>query len=297
MAFGGLERPASIGPEKSVRSRPSKAGARISVATERHGLYALLVPAGVPVMRRLSTTTVALFLTSQAAYAADISVVMDETADHPALILIKGKIGDNQGKDARALEARQFEALAGIQKKAAIVFLDSAGGRTMTAIQIGLLIQKRGFSTAVTDDAQCASACALIWIAGKERFMGTKVASVGFHAAWMPYDKFEAASGANAIIGAYLYQIGITDFATITQLASAPPQAMRWLSFYGDALTNKLTAKELLLSEARWEWVRLALGSKSQKSRIDTPGERLEALPPVLLSPPTPIIANKSGQP
>jgi len=87
-------------------------------------------------MKRLLLIVAALFLARQA-QAADLSVVDYESDDHPAHILIKGPIGDKPNK----LEVNQFEALAGIQKKPAIVFLDSLGGRAMIAIQIGLLIQ------------------------------------------------------------------------------------------------------------------------------------------------------------
>lgn len=215
-------------------------------------------------MRCFLTITVALCLTHQATHAADISVVAEATSDHPALILIKGKI-ENEKREVRALEVRQFEALAGFQEKPAIVLLDSPGGAVMNAIQIGLLIQKHGFSTAVADYAQCSSACALIWIAGKERFISTKLARVGFHAARMNEITSDAASGANAVVGAYLYQIGITDFQIIMQLTSAPPQIMRWLSFYGDPLTQKLGAKEFSLSEPRWTWARAALDGKSRE--------------------------------
>jgi hypothetical protein len=37
---------------------------------------------------------------------------------------------------------------------------------------------------------------------------------------------------------------------------------MRWLSFYGDALTYKLGTKELSMTEPRWAWAREALSGK-----------------------------------
>ena len=67
--------------------------------------------------------------------------------------------------------------------------------------------------------------------------MGTRAARVGFHAPRVNETSFDVSPGASANVGAYLYQIGITDFTTILSLTSAVPQSTRWLSFYGDALT------------------------------------------------------------
>jgi hypothetical protein len=208
-------------------------------------------------MKRLLMTVAALFL-AQAAQAADISIVVDETADHPAIIMIKGQIGDMQ-------EAHLFSALAGYQRKA-VVFLDSPGGRSTTSVQIGLAIRNHGLSTAVVDGAQCSSGCALVWLGGVERYMGTK-ANIGFHAARVSLDKAEVASGANAVTGAYLYQIGITSFDTIMQLTSPPPETMRWIKFYGDTLTYKLGAKELIMSSPQWTWAREALAAPKLATR------------------------------
>jgi hypothetical protein len=63
---------------------------------------------------------------------------------------------------------------------AAVVFLESTGGSTNTALGIGRIIRRNGFETVVLDNSKCASACALIWIAGSPRRMGTN-AKIGFH--------------------------------------------------------------------------------------------------------------------
>jgi len=99
------------------------------------------------------------------------------------------------------LEVRLFEALAGFQKKPAVVFLDSPGGECDDQHPDRLLIQKHRFSisTAVADYALCASGCSLTWLAGKDRFTGTG-ARVGFHAARLNDTSSEIASGANAVV-------------------------------------------------------------------------------------------------
>src|SRR5262245_7044369 len=113
-------------------------------------------------MKRL--LLIAALLSAHRTQAADISLLSEPGSDRPQIIRITGQIVD--WDDASS------GALAGYQRKPAIVFLDSRGGSAMIAVQIGLLIQKYGFSTAVADGAICSSGCALIWVAGKERFMG-----------------------------------------------------------------------------------------------------------------------------
>src|SRR5690242_12124571 len=60
------------------------------------------------------------------ASAATMEVIADETPEHPAIILIKGKFTiENKNKDA---DLGLFVTIAGKQKKPAVVFLDSPGG-------------------------------------------------------------------------------------------------------------------------------------------------------------------------
>ena len=58
--------------------------------------------------------------------------------------------------------------------------------------------------------------------------MGTR-ARIGFHAARISLEDQELASGANVVVGAYLFGLGVTDLKSIIYLTSASPQAMRWL--------------------------------------------------------------------
>jgi hypothetical protein len=62
----------------------------------------------------------------------------------------------------------------------AVVVLASPGGNLLAGIQIGEMIRLRGWSTYVP--SACASACALAWLGGTQRFM-TPIARIGFHAA------------------------------------------------------------------------------------------------------------------
>jgi hypothetical protein len=51
---------------------------------------------------------------------------------------------------------------------------------------------------------------------------------LGFHASKDIRDGTVSATG-NAITGAYLYEMGITDILTIARLVNSPPSGMTWL--------------------------------------------------------------------
>ncbi len=111
----------------------------------------------------------------------------------------------------------------------AIVALSSPGGNLVAGLSIGENIQARGFSTIVLSDMECASACALAWLAGKPRAMD-RGARIGFHAASMQTESGRVVTSAgNAIVGAYLNRLGIPILA-IYHLTQQPPEKMKWLS-------------------------------------------------------------------
>jgi len=200
------------------------------------------------IMKRLQTVVFACLLahTAQAA-----NILASETADHPAIISIKGFLKTEDHAKDLAL----FAAYAGYQKNA-IVFLDSPGGSVQTAIQIGLVIYNHGFSTAVADSVLCASGCGLIWLGGKEKFMG-KYARIGFHAAATP--KLEISSSGNAMVGAYLAQIDIKDFGAINFITKAPPTEMTWLTQIEAARFIIPFVKQFSITEPKWAWAQQEL--------------------------------------
>src|SRR5262249_15229714 len=141
---------------------------------------------------------------------------------YPALILIRGLIM----KEDTAEAPKKFQEIADAQKHGAIVFLESPGGAVGAAIEIGH--GNHGFSTFVADNAPCMSACGLIWLAGREKYSGPR-ARVGFHGARVNESK-EVSSVGNALIGAYLYSIGIIQTPTIAFLTMASPADMKWVT-------------------------------------------------------------------
>jgi hypothetical protein len=120
----------------------------------------------------------------------------------------------------------QFRRVAVLHPKAVVRF-NSDGGNLLAGIEIGKLIRLRNFGTLVVSNQRCASACALAWLGGTVRFMGA-TALIGFHAG------YDATSGqetgvANAVIGVYLNEIGLSYNAAI-YITRAAPDAITWLN-------------------------------------------------------------------
>lgn len=112
----------------------------------------------------------------------------------------------------------------------ALVIFNSPGGELAPGLEIGLAIRDRGFDTLVPDGYECASACALAWLGGENRAMGGE-GYVGFHAAYIEVGHRAQETGAgNAVIGAYLHELGLS-YDTIFFLTSSPPDSMYWLTF------------------------------------------------------------------
>jgi membrane-bound ClpP family serine protease len=185
--------------------------------------------------------------------AADISLILPEAAEHPAIILIQGPLQP----DGYLSDTNAFAMVAEKQKSGAIVFLNGPGGAITTATHIGDRIRERQFKTAVADNTSCVSACALIWIAGAERYMGVN-AHLGFHSTRATWDKTkpdynEPSTRGNAAVIGYLHNVGMT-IVDSARLISAPPYSMTWvnpvsLSTYG------VSASYFRTSDTDWSWV------------------------------------------
>ncbi len=142
----------------------------------------------------------------------------------------------NGGPDIIAIDGdfvlgdeKKFIDLA-LSSKNALVVLQSRGGNLYAGIEIGRAIHLKGFATLVPDGVGCASACALAWLGGIPRFMG-ETGKVGFHAVYTTEGGQAAiSSGGNALVGAYLNQLGLSTSAVL-YITSPPPEGMQWLNF------------------------------------------------------------------
>lgn len=111
----------------------------------------------------------------------------------------------------------------------AAVFLNSPGGNVIAAMEIGKIIRLKGYATAVLSKRLCASACALAWLSGIERFLD-KDAALGFHASYINENGRLLETGVgNALVGRYLTQLNLPESAVVF-VTSAPPEGMNWLT-------------------------------------------------------------------
>lgn len=169
-------------------------------------------------MRRpdLRCLLVACLVAGAPARAATFTVAPGD----PPVVIVSGEILPGDGERF----ANQVERL-----DHAIVALTSPGGSVLSGLRMGQLIRDRGFFTLVPGRSVCASSCGLVWLAGKRRFMEPD-ARIGFHAAYIVRRGRAQESGAgNALIGAYLSRLGLTDRA-ILYVAQAAPDDMTWLT-------------------------------------------------------------------
>jgi hypothetical protein len=124
------------------------------------------------------------------------------------------------GDDAR------FKSIISTMPAGGFVYLESPGGSALTAIAIGRLIRARRLNTSITAGT-CASACGIIWLAGVGRHIGP-TGKVGFHAAYNGVT-LEQSGFANALIGAYLNELHLSDRAII-YITHKAPNDMQWLT-------------------------------------------------------------------
>jgi hypothetical protein len=172
---------------------------------------------------------------SQGAQASQMLVTSAETPQSPAIIVINGPLLPNEGE--------QFKSLIAFISKAVVVF-QSDGGNLQAGIEIGRAIRLKGFATFVPDGIRCASACATAWLGGLPRFVGPR-AYIGFHAAYSGLTGAESGAG-NALLGAYLNQIGLPEVA-IYYITQSAPQSMTWLTL-NDAARYGIDVKPLDMS-------------------------------------------------
>lgn len=111
----------------------------------------------------------------------------------------------------------------------ATLILNGSGGLFDEAMRIGAEIQRRGFATMVSADGVCFSACALVWIAGSERYMA-RAAQIGFHDTYVEYDGLPRRAGLQSpAVGEYLIELGLGEDA-VDFVTHPPPDDVTFLT-------------------------------------------------------------------
>lgn len=151
------------------------------------------------------------------ARAANVGVI---SVDRSGLALI-GVSGELEAEDGKA-----FASVARRYQRAVVAF-NSPGGALIAGLQMGQIIRLKHFATFSPQGTYCASACAIAWLAGGPRFM-QPASRIGFHAAFDP-DTHEQTGVGNALVGAYLNRLGLSD-AAIVYIEQARPDEITWLT-------------------------------------------------------------------
>jgi hypothetical protein len=177
-----------------------------------------------------------IFLLFTLATASAASIDVKRLDNGSALVVIDG---DFEASDIDTFRAK----VAALTTPRVVVAFHSDGGNLVAGIRIGGIIREKKFTTVVPDGASCASACALAWLGGARRLVGQD-ASVGFHSAYIlkSYGPVESSSG-NAILGAYLNQLGLSENA-ILYITKASPTSIQWMSL-DDAAENGIAVAPL----------------------------------------------------
>jgi hypothetical protein len=133
------------------------------------------------------------------------------------VLLVSGVIGPGAHNQFQAALARGT---------ARMVVLDGPGGVLGEAILIGEEVRRRQMSTLVAPHHRCASACAVVFLSGRTKYLGAG-AEVGLHSA--SYLDGRADPEATELMAAYLRQMGVPA-ATLQRMARTAPSDIRWLT-------------------------------------------------------------------
>jgi hypothetical protein len=124
------------------------------------------------------------------------------------------------------VDGEEFAAKTALLPSAFIAF-SSDGGSLLAGLRIGEAIRRKRFSTIVPDGRRCASACALAWLGGVERFIGTD-GRIRFHAASDSASDRENGV-TNTVVGTYLAKVGLP-YEAVTYVTQVAPNEMTWLN-------------------------------------------------------------------
>lgn len=135
----------------------------------------------------------------------------------PTALLVSGVIGPGSYDEFRA---------ALMNARPELVVLDGPGGVLGEALLIGSEVRKRQLDTMVGPNRSCASACAIVFLSGRVKYLATG-ASVGLHSA--SFADGRADPEATKLMARYLREVGVPN-STLRRMARTAPSDIRWLS-------------------------------------------------------------------
>ncbi len=107
-----------------------------------------------------------------------------------------------------------------------MVVIDGPGGILGEALLIGEEVRRRHLTTLVGPHRACASACAVVFLSGRTRYLGAG-AVIGLHSASFADGRVDPE--ATAVMAEYLRGVGVPN-ATLRRMARTAPSDIRWLT-------------------------------------------------------------------
>ncbi len=137
--------------------------------------------------------------------------------DEQTVLLVSGVIGPGAHRQFRAALSNQAPEL---------VVLDGPGGILGEALQIAEEVRRRNMNTLVAPNRRCASACAIVFLSGRTKYLGAG-AAVGLHSA--SHADGRADPEATELMADYLRELGVPS-STLRNMAQTAPNKIRWLT-------------------------------------------------------------------
>jgi hypothetical protein len=135
----------------------------------------------------------------------------------PTALLVTGVIGPGSYDEFRSALDRGAPQL---------VVIDGPGGVLGEALMIGEEVRRRHLNTLVSPNRSCASACAVVFLSGRTKYLG-KGAQIGLHSA--SFADGRADPEATQVMADYLRGVGVPG-ATLKRMSHTAPSDIRWLS-------------------------------------------------------------------
>jgi membrane-bound ClpP family serine protease len=158
------------------------------------------------------------------AYAPSESSSDEEDADYDRAGATRGTVLSLTGVIGPGAHRQFLRALA--HSTPTLVVLESPGGVLGEAFLIAEEVRRRGLSTLVERDSSCSSACAIVFLSGRTKYLGAG-ASIGLHMA--SYADGRPDPEATELMAAYLRQLGVPTSA-LRQMAVTSPTQIRWMT-------------------------------------------------------------------
>ena len=144
--------------------------------------------------------------------------------DNEVGIWVRGRI--ERGDAYKFMTMVNFVARIG--GRVVFVDLNTPGGNATAGLDIANLIHASGYDTMVYPGSTCASACSLIFFAGRRKILGAG-ARIGVHrAAYRDGAEFMATLGTSFQMAAKLRAFGASE-AVIARSLATPPGRIAWL--------------------------------------------------------------------